>query len=60
MQEREEHFEPRSEEEALLSRNDPAAHEYWADRLLAPEGVLVPAPPPPPGALEVRELIPEG
>lgn len=59
MQEREERFEPRSEEEALLSRNDPAAHEYWADRLLRPEGTEVPVPPPASEA-EERELIPEG
>src|SRR5262245_30614408 len=58
MQEREESFEPRSEEEALLSRNDVAAHAYWTDRLLAADGSVV----PPPSVSEAceRELIPEG
>jgi tRNA-dihydrouridine synthase 3 len=59
MQEREERFEPRSEEEALLSRNDTAAHEWWADRLMAAGESTAPPPPPPPPAAE-RELIPEG
>jgi tRNA-dihydrouridine synthase 3 len=59
MQEREESFEPRSEDEALLSRNDPAAHAWWADRLMARDGTIVP-PPPPVAAESERELIPEG
>jgi tRNA-dihydrouridine synthase 3 len=59
MQEREERFEPRSEEEALLSRNDAPAHEWWADRLLSPEAAQ-PSPPPPLPETADRELIPEG
>jgi tRNA-dihydrouridine synthase 3 len=58
MQEREERFEPRSEEEALLSRNDPPALEYWADRLLG--RLDASAAPPPAAGSEARELIPEG
>jgi tRNA-dihydrouridine synthase 3 len=59
MQEREESFEPRWEEVALLSRNDSAAHEWWADRLMAAEPSAAPPPPAPPAAAD-RELIPEG
>jgi tRNA-dihydrouridine synthase 3 len=60
MQEREERFVPRSDEEALLARNDHAAHEYWADRLMASDPSAVPPPPPAPAAEAARELIPEG
>ena len=55
MQEREERFEPRSEEEALLSRNDAAAHDGGRERLVAPERRR-PQPPPP----RSRAAIPEG
>jgi tRNA-dihydrouridine synthase 3 len=58
MQEREERFEPRSEEEALLSRNDPAALAYWTERMLSGDGASI--PPPPDAAVVDRELIPEG
>jgi tRNA-dihydrouridine synthase 3 len=58
MQEREERFEPRSEEEALLSRNDPAALAYWTERLVSGrDDGAVPDPVPSDAA---RELIPEG
>jgi tRNA-dihydrouridine synthase 3 len=60
MQEREERFEPRSDEEALLCRNDPAAHAYWTERLMSRDGDAPPAPPPPPADAAERELIPEG
>jgi tRNA-dihydrouridine synthase 3 len=60
MQEREERFEPRSEEEALLCRNDAPIFDWWADRLLAPDAEHAAPPPPPlPDGAE-RELIPEG
>jgi tRNA-dihydrouridine synthase 3 len=59
MQEREEQFEPRSEEEASLSRNDPLAHAWWVDRLVGGADGSA-APPPAPAQGSDRELIPEG
>ncbi|HYC76467.1 MAG TPA: tRNA-dihydrouridine synthase family protein [Planctomycetota bacterium] len=63
MQEREERFTPRSELEALLSRNDDAAKAWVAALLLDGEAAAGPPPPPPapaePGA-ETREPMPEG
>jgi tRNA-dihydrouridine synthase 3 len=63
MQEREERFVPRSSEEALLSRNDAAAHEWIATSLL--EGAERAGPPPPDptengAAAPEREAMPEG
>jgi tRNA-dihydrouridine synthase 3 len=60
MQEREEHFNPRSDAEALLSRNDPAAHEYLATLLLDGEERAGAPPPQPVAAEATRDLIPEG
>ncbi len=59
MQEREEHFEPRSELEGLLSRNDPAACE-WVTTLIIDGIEKAGPPPPPPSGESERELIPEG
>jgi hypothetical protein len=60
MQEREEHFEPRSELEALLTRNDEPALEWWIRRLLDGESAAGEPPAAPVGADAARELIPEG
>ncbi len=59
MQEREELFAARSELEALLARNDEAAHAYLADCLL--EGRRPDSPPPVPNdVVAERSEVPEG
>lgn len=60
MQEREERFEPRSELEALLTRDDTAAHEWWVRNLLEGEEAAGPPPEAPADGGEARELMPEG
>lgn len=62
LQERDEPWEPRSELEAVLSRPDPAAHEWVADRLLLGADGAGPMPDPPPDEeLEQhRDEIPQG
>ncbi len=61
MQEREERFVPRSDLEALLAREDEAAHAWIADRLLAREPVLAAhAPALSSELVQERSLMPEG
>jgi tRNA-dihydrouridine synthase 3 len=60
MQEREEHFTPRSPLEALLWRNDPAAHEYVTTLLLEGAERAGDPPPPPATGSDEREAMPEG
>lgn len=60
MQEREEHFAPRSEWEAFLWRNDPAAHQWLATYLIDGEAVAGPMPPLPEAGAGEREVMPEG
>ncbi len=59
MQEREEHFAPRSELEGLFARNDAPALEWMATLILDGEEKAGAAPPKPAAETE-RELIPEG
>lgn len=62
MQEREEAFAPRTPLEALLWRNDAAAHAWVATLLLegAEKAGDAPPPPEPTAGGDVREAMPEG